>query len=150
MFHPGFRSAHWKYQHLVRISSCLHYGKLKPETSHGDDWTNVGTKSWSLKFKELLSGSNCHFVVMQITKEMGRETNFLTYSSVNIYQNVLLLQSMLYFDWGTEHNWEKFSTLLLTGLSYCCKIRLFKNRLNIKIVVYLQTYMALWLYTNQM
>lgn len=45
-FHPGFRSAHCKYQHLVGItlgSLCHYYGKLETRNHGGDDWPNVGT-----------------------------------------------------------------------------------------------------------
>ncbi len=67
IFHPGFRSTHWKYQHLVRItlvSSCPYYGKL--ETRNRRWWwlAKCWHKRWSLRIKELLSRLAHHFAVM--------------------------------------------------------------------------------------
>lgn len=97
IFHPGFESTHWKYQHLVRItlvSSCPYYGKL--ETINYWWWWLA--KCWHKC--EFLQNQRASFETPSpfcgyLDHRKGRETNFLSDSSFNIQQKTLHLQTML-------------------------------------------------------
>lgn len=97
IFHPGFGSTHWKYQHLVRItlvSSCPYYGKL--ETINYWWWWLA--KCWHKC--EFLQNQRASFETPSpfcgyLDHRKGRETNFLSDSSFNIQQKTLHLQTVL-------------------------------------------------------